>query len=68
MAITLFFKNKHTREIDGSIVCPTWLWGAVKNEARRQKVSENTIVKYALREYLKAYNPNFTEPKEEKEG
>lgn len=59
MAITLFFKNKHTREIDGSIVCPTWLWGAVKEEARVKKVSENTIVKHALRSYLKKYNPNF---------
>lgn len=48
MAVSIFFRDKNTKELCGSAIIPTWLWMAIKDEAREMKVSENTAIKRAL--------------------
>lgn len=55
MAVPMFFKDRNTNQLVGSSIIPSWLWNAVKTKAREDKVSENTVVKNALKNYLAQY-------------
>ena len=57
MATTVFFRNKHTDELEGAVIIPSWLWIAVMQETRRRDCCAGTIVRDALKQYLAKYNP-----------